>query len=349
MTGQAPPGWYRDPYGTPGLQRYFDGNQWTQATQPADEWGEPGAAQAAPAGQAPGMGQPPLGGYEQPQQPPGMQQPQPGWAPPNMGPGWGSESPPQQQYDWNAQAAGRSGNNNGLIWALAGGGGVLAVIIVIVVLFATGVIGGDDEPTAGPTPLPTAPTAPGQPPQTGGAGTAPVTGTVTDSQAGLSYSDLGGDWAAPETIAATNSLGRLGFTRGFTAVVQRDYNGSGSSYVASAYSGRIPSTVKSDSLENAAKNLFTALAPGSYPQPNTKQDLDSKAYSVSGKSAWYYKLRLSFPQAQANGWNFRTETIVVVVVNPGAGKQWSTFYVSIPDSHKTSGDLDLLVNSLRVL
>ncbi|WP_460370058.1 DUF2510 domain-containing protein, partial [Actinocorallia lasiicapitis] len=35
MTGQTPPGWYPDPQGTPGLQRWWDGGQWTAGTQTA--------------------------------------------------------------------------------------------------------------------------------------------------------------------------------------------------------------------------------------------------------------------------------------------------------------------------
>jgi hypothetical protein len=37
--GQAQPGWYPDPYGTPGRQRWWDGNRWTEHVQAA-----PGAA-----------------------------------------------------------------------------------------------------------------------------------------------------------------------------------------------------------------------------------------------------------------------------------------------------------------
>src|SRR5438034_4518253 len=101
MTGQTPPGWYADPYGTPGLQSWWDGGQWTQATQPTDEWddtppaapfGVPGQAQ-----QAPGYGQ--QGWNWQPQQPVEQQQQ---WAP--------QQQPP---------SATKSGNK-GLIWGLAG-------------------------------------------------------------------------------------------------------------------------------------------------------------------------------------------------------------------------------------
>jgi hypothetical protein len=174
-----------------------------------------------------------------------------------------------------------------------------------------------------------------------------VTGTITDSQAGLSYSQLGGKWERAQPVRAETGLGKLGFTRGAVAPVQENYNGSGSAYVASVYSGEVPSSVTSSNLETAAKGMFTALAPGSYPQPNTKQDLESKSYAVSGEKAWWYKVRLSFPQARSSGWNFTKETVVIVTVDRGSGKRPAVFYVSIPDSHENQGDLDLLLSSLK--
>ncbi|WP_222720954.1 DUF2510 domain-containing protein [Actinomadura sp. HBU206391] len=343
MTGQVPPGWYRDPYGTPGLQRYWDGSQWTQATQPTDEWDDAASQQTPP-------GQPPEGAAQQPQafgqqgqyaqQP---QQAQPEWASPSAGPGWGAA--PQQQYGWQpAPGKPPERNNTGLILGLAGGGFVVVVLLIAVILVASR-SGGDPDPTTSPTtaltPAPSATT-----PVPGG-GTSPTVGLVSDTQAGLSYPELGGTWDRATSVSSTDSLGKLGFTRGAVATVQRDYNGANSRYVASVYSGELNSTVSTNDLESAAKNLFRAVEPTSYPQPNTKLDLDSKSYSVSGKNAWYYKVQLSFPQARSRNWNFTKETIVIVTVERGSGKRPATFYVSIPDSHVNQGDLDLLLSSLR--
>ena len=36
VPASSPPGWFPDPYGAVGLQRYWDGRDWTQATQPVD-------------------------------------------------------------------------------------------------------------------------------------------------------------------------------------------------------------------------------------------------------------------------------------------------------------------------
>jgi hypothetical protein len=344
MTGQVPPGWYRDPYGTPGLQRYWDGSQWTQATQPADEWDD--SAAPSPSGQQPrdNAGQPPQGFDPQgqhAQQAHQPQQAQPEWAPSGAAPGWGSA--PQQQYGWQPMPAGPpQRNNTGLILGLAGGAAAVVVLLIVVVLLVSG-SGGDPGPTTSPTaaltPAPTAPVP--------GGGASPVTSTISDFRSGLSYPQLGGTWESATSVTAGTTLGKLGFARGSVATVQRDYNGPGTRYVASVYSGELPSTVSTNDLESAAKSLFAAIKPTSYPVPNTTQSLQSKSYSVSGKKAWYYKVQLSFPQARTEGWNFAKETIVIVTVERSSGKRPATFYVSIPDSHQNQGDLDLLLNSLK--
>jgi uncharacterized protein DUF2510 len=411
MTSQTPPGWYPDPYGTPGLQRYWDGSQWTQLTQPADEWaaGGGGAAQENPPGgsdaqsvpgylpggpseqsmpgylpggaeeQAPpeyGQQQPPAYGqqglpeYGQ-QSPPGYGQPQA--MPGQQAPGYGYQQPseygqPQSGWpssggaaDWNTggqqawpQQPPTSGKSNkGLMWGLIGGGAVVAAIVVVVVLFATGVIGGEPAPASSSTAAApsTAPSEGASAPSGPGAAGAksPVTGTISDDEAGLSYAQLGGTWQRPEIVPPTSSLGKLGFNRGAAAVVQTNYNGPDSSYVASVYSGALSPNVRSGGLEQAAKSVFNAVYPDSYPTPNTRKDLESKSYTVSGKKAWLYKVQLGFPQAKSKGWNFSSETAVVVTVELQSGKPPAMFYISIPDSHKTQGDLDLLLGSLKAL
>jgi hypothetical protein len=50
-TSPGPPGWYGDPYGTPGLLRWWDGTQWTQATEPGQDVTAP--LPQAPYGPAP--------------------------------------------------------------------------------------------------------------------------------------------------------------------------------------------------------------------------------------------------------------------------------------------------------
>ncbi|MGH3392332.1 MAG: DUF2510 domain-containing protein [Actinomadura sp.] len=379
MTSQTPPGWYRDPYGTPGLQRYWDGNQWTQVTQPADEWGtgggdaqqagsEYGQQQAAEYGQQPGSeygqqqaagyGYQQASGYEQ-QQAPGYGyqqaaeygQQQPGWPSQGGGSDWNAG----EQQAWPQQQPPSGKSSKGLMWALLGGGAVVAALIVVVVLFATGIIGGEGTVSAsGSSSSGSTAASPEASSGSGGGGSgaggkAPVTGVISDSRARLFYSRLGGTWQPPEFVQPSSSLGKLGFNRGAIAPVQTNYDGSNTPYVSSVYSGTIPAAASAGSLEQVAKRLFTTVYPDWYPRPNTRQELESKAYSVSGRKAWIYKVQMGFPQAETKGWNFTKETAVVVTVEVAPGKPPAMLYISIPDSHKTPGDLDLLLGSLKAL
>jgi hypothetical protein len=227
---------------------------------------------------------------------------------------------------------------------------VVVVLIVLVGLFATGVLGGGPESTATTSPSPTAAA-----PSVNPSGRSPVTGTVTDTAAGVSYAQLGGGWQ-PQTVPSDSRFAReYGFSRGQIAVVQDDYNGQ-SQYLSSVYSGRLPDSVDYDGPEDLeaavssfARTIETEPEPnGSYPS-HTREDLESDSLTIGDRKAHFVKFRLSFPQAAAKGWNFRTETAVFVLIDQGSGERPSVVWITVPDSHGNGGDLDLLFESIKVL
>jgi hypothetical protein len=149
----TPPGWYPDGQGG---QRWWDGRQWTEHTQPGDAGGQrptPETPQAPPAADAPTQVAPnraaDYGSPQQPQQPPQQpQQPQQPYGAPAQQP-YGAQ-PGQQPY--GAQpgygapqygAPAKSGGKKGLLIGV-----IVAVVLVLLVCGIGGffILKGGDDP-----------------------------------------------------------------------------------------------------------------------------------------------------------------------------------------------------------
>ncbi len=153
----TPPGWYPDGQGG---QRWWDGTQWTEHTQPPAAPAAPSAPAAPAAPAAPSVpgadlptqvapnratGYPQQGAPQHPQQPQQPQQPQPGYGAPAGGYGQPAGQPggygqPAGQPGWGQPP---SGGGNGKLIAIIGGavGALLLVLILVIVLFKV-VLGG---------------------------------------------------------------------------------------------------------------------------------------------------------------------------------------------------------------
>lgn len=163
MTASIPPGWYDDP-SAPGMERWWDGTQWTESSRPRTDSspGVPPAPGGYPSDQQPGgypsdqfqPGQPQSSGPGQ--TPPGQMQPGPMQPGPGSGPGSGpgqmygpgqlsaSGQTPYPPYGaYQGQGAPNKRNRNlvlGIVSVLVVGGLIAALVVLLG--------GGDSDKTA---------------------------------------------------------------------------------------------------------------------------------------------------------------------------------------------------------
>lgn len=149
---QTPPGWYPDSQG--GGQRWWDGNQWTEHTQPpaSDAPAVPAPPAAPPTPGAPGGDLPtqiapnraanyPGDASAQPSPPPPPPQPQAGYGAPTGQPGYG---PPHSSG--GPGGSGGTGRGKGKLFAIIGGAGAaLALVLVLLFVLFNFVLGGGPD------------------------------------------------------------------------------------------------------------------------------------------------------------------------------------------------------------
>jgi hypothetical protein len=293
----TPSGWYEDPYGAPGLLRWWDGRDWTEATEPA---------QAVP---APSYGPPPA-------------------------PLYGPEPPPEPPYGQEPGSAGREA----LPWLLAAGSGVLVIVAVVV---ATMLV--LREEGGKPSRTPTA----SSPPPSSQQRTSPVTGTVTDATAGLSYDRLGGPW----TSAGSGWLRPDLFSGGQVAVVQSPFE-QYESFNATSLSG-VPRSAESagytgaQDLPAVARRVTGRILAEHFAMAKTQTTLSSGARTVDGHQAWLERFRLDFTEARSRGWKFTADTVAILVVDRG-DRRLGELWVSVPDTFPGQGDVDQVLGSVKV-
>jgi hypothetical protein len=300
---ETPSGWYEDPYGTPGLLRWWDGRQWTQATELV---------------QGP--------------------QPAPLYDPP--APLYGRQPPPEPLYGRPppAHSAGRSP----LPWLLAGGAGlivlVVAVVAVVFVLRDGG--GGRPAPTASPGPT-------GSPSATAPATRSAVTGTITDDKAGISYVRLGPPWTPADSSWFRADL----FSAGEVSVVQAPFE-QYASFNATSLSG-VPRAGESagytgpQTLSAVGRSVTARIVHEHFDLAATRTTIFSGARTVDGHQAWLERFRLDFTAAKARHWKFSADTVAIMVVDLG-GRHLGELWVSVPDTFANQGDLDQVLDSVKV-
>lgn len=160
----------------------------------------------------------------------------------------------------------------------------------------------------------------------------------------LSYPRLGSPWGAPE-IETRVPFGRDVLVQSVT--IEPDYNGKGSSWVASVLVGELVAGDGFFSPEQGSEIVVKCIMGVFYGDAEvTRADKVNKASTVDGKDAWLVETQLSFdiPGLKAKG-----ELAIILIVATSAESS-SIYYASIPDNapSQLTTDARRAMSQLRV-
>jgi hypothetical protein len=231
-----------------------------------------------------------------------------------------------------------------------------AVAVAAIVIIATSLSGSPTAPTAdqgkaAPPLAATTSAAPTQPasPTASPSPTAAAAGSLlTDSQAGLSYTQLSAPWQGAACPPSLNN-GAFPWTAGEYAAAGQ-INGGQMTWYGEACSGLLPVQYGYSgvaNLQSTAENLAQTFSNAYYGAlgHNVNPGQDAPA-QVSGHAAWEVSYDVAYNNAAAQGATWTDEQATVVVVDNGTN-QPAVFFASIPDT-LNEANVTTLVSSLQL-
>ena len=353
-----PSGWYPDPYGVPGLLRWWDGSTWTQHTHPdgtdTAETAEPATTVEPTA--APTTVQPAVQATTvQPAvQPPTSQPPAGGGANGTQvlflgDDAWTTPGTPTGPAEGSRYGYYRTQRRRRMLVAGGLAVGTLAALGVIA-LVVNSLGNSSANPAAATSPArPAAHTsAPAPSPSSPTPSATPSGSLLADGQSGMSYTQLPTPWQ-PTCPSGLNN-GQFTWTAGESAIAGQ-VNGGQTTWYGVACSGPLPQQYGYNGvadLENTATNLVNTFNGTYYGalQHNFQQEV-SQPVQVSGHAGWEIKFLMTYTNAQGQGLSWNDELGAVVVADLGSGMSPAVFYTSVPGD-LGENNVDSLVSSLQV-
>ena len=335
----ATAGWYPDPGGGPGLYRYWDGEAWSAATtadpasapppqgivNPGSAAGTAGTTAHAHYGQGSyGQGGYGQGGYGQSTYSQGGT---------SSGPGASGAAGARQQPYGQTGSAGQGGlppylqyqkKRSGLGWWV--GAGALLLVLVVVAVFAiraaTG--GGGVVAGGGASGQDSSDVCPPERSDSPSAAAPPADGRVHGGP--LSFPQLGSPWGAPQGESrvpfGVNVLSQ-------DVPVQSDYDGKGSSWVASVLVGELQAGDGFFTPEQGSQIVVRCVLGRFYGNNPVDSDVKvNKATTIDGHEAWLVESHLTFDIA---GLETKGELLILAIVQAGTERS-GLYYASIPDT-----------------
>ncbi len=322
MTDTSTAGWYPDPEGRPGLERWWNGLGWSESVRTESS--------SATILTTRGRDNPITQYGSRYEAAVGVDDRYPVTAPPSP---W-NPTPASQEWADNsggaAQPSAATGPGNRTAW-LVGLGGALALVLLITLVVVVG--GGSDEP--------------GPPIATGAAPPSPTRGPgqtrIVDEEAGVAYPYLGTYWLefVSEVLETTSTAGQY--------IVTQDQVPTGGQFIAQVTSGPLQSMfgyVGPTSFATTIAAVQASVRGNYYPGPNEIETLRDEAVTVDGAAAYLLEFNLSWDVA---GYDSTGERAALILIETRRSAP-ALVYISIPNTHaELYGIVDRVISEIDVL
>ncbi|CAN5291165.1 hypothetical protein BH24ACT9_BH24ACT9_17700 [soil metagenome] len=320
MTDTSTAGWYPDPEGRPGLQRWWNGMGWSESVRPESSSGTILTTQ--------GRDNPITQYGTRYQAAMGMD----GGSPVTAQPPW---SPTPASQDWSNVSGGGTqfpaptGGGNRTAWMVGLGGALALALLITLVVF----IGGSfDEPG---------------PPIATGAAPSPTRGPgqtrIVDEEAGVAYPYLGTYWLefVTEVLETTSTAGQY--------IVTQEQVPTGGQFIAQVTSGPLQGMFGYAGPSSFASTIAAVQASvrgNYYPSPNEIETLRDEAVTIDGAAAYLLEFNLSWDIA---GYDSTGERAALILIETGRSAP-ALVYISIPNTHaELYGIVDRVISEIDVL